>query len=663
MTAAQNPSAEIVCRLVRRLLGSVGVGLGPPASSFYAADLREGLRAPAGVEVPPGTRLLVVEPVRSKDGLPMASIVVADGSPRQLSARDRESLRDIATLAASAMSARADAGQEQALRAERLLELSQEGFALAERGILLDVSPALTRMFGADPHRMVGRSVLELVLPDQHDEFLRVMSGDRSGSLETIGVRADQRLFAMEVTHRCLSGDALCALNFRDLTEQRQRERQRSEFFTGMGHELRTPLGSLRAALGLLRRRGLPDEARALVQISQSHAESLSRLVSDLVDHESILSGKILLTLTPVDALALVEQALRNAQARASERKVGLVFDHSLGGRRVHADTLRLGQALTLLLEHSVLATPAGSLVEVRAEGEEDRITLTVEHPGLPPEPPSRLFDAFAGGDMAADVGSGHQRLGLSLARAILRRHGGELDASVGGQGGTRFDVRLGVWRAPVELAEAPAKGNLDAIISGRDVARTSLLAMILREGGLKSRVLAPGESLANALRQGGARVLVLADDATPPVGVPRGVRVLAAPADPRALADEVRALIALGPAEPPRVLYVEDDPDHAELMVAILAGVAETFSVSTLAQARSALREQQYQVVLTDIGLPDGSGLELVEELRGQGDSAPRVIIFSARTLDSGLPPGVRVLMKASVSNDELRDAVLSML
>lgn len=635
--------------------------MGPPASSFYAPDLREGPGVPAGVDVPPGTRLLVVEPVRSSDGLPMACIVVADGSPRQLSARDRESLRDIASLAATAMSARVDASREQALRAERLLELSQEGFALAERGILLDVSPALTRMFGSNPHRMVGRSVLELVLPDQHDEFLRVMSGDRSGRLETVGVRSDRSLFAMEVSHRCLSGDALCALNFRDLTEQRQRERQRSEFFTGMGHELRTPLGSLRAALGLLRRRGLPDEARALVQISQSHAESLSRLVSDLVDHESILSGKILLTLVPADALTLVEQALRNAQSRAAERDVGLVFDHSLGGRRVHADTLRLGQALTLLLEHSVQAAPPGSIVEVRAEGEEDRILLTVEHPSAPPEPPSRLFDAFAGGDMAADVGRGHQRLGLSLARAILRRHGGELDAALSSRGGTRFDVRLGVWRAPVELVDAPAGGRLDAIISGRDVARTALLTMILRDGGLNARVLAPGESLAAALR--GAGVLVLADDASPPVGVPRGVRVLAAPSDPQALAGEVRALMALGPAEPPRVLYVEDDPDHAELMVAILAGVAETSSVSTLAEARAALRERQFQVVLTDIGLPDGSGLELVEELRGQGDSAPRVIIFSARTLDSGLPAGVRVLMKASVSNDELRDAVLSML
>lgn len=654
--------SALVGRLVRRLLGPVGVALGPPAAPFFSADLREeAVRPPMGIDLPPGTRLLVVEPLRSAEGLAVGSLVIADGSPRHLSARDRESLRDIAALLSAASGRGDDDESIRADRAERMLDLSQEGFALAERGILLDVSPAMARLFKVEPHRLIGRSVLELVFPEQHDDFMRLMSAERTSSLETLGVRPEGGTFPMEVRHHCLPGDAMCTLNFRDITQQRQRDQQRSEFFTGMGHELRTPLGSLRAALGLLRRRGLPEESRALVQIAQTHAESLARLVSDLVDHESILSGRVLLTLTPVDALTLVSQATRNAQPRAAEREVALVFDHTMGRRRVLADTVRLGQAFSLLLEHAVRCAPRGSVVEARAKGEDDRVTLQIDFGAPPPDPPSRLFEAFTDTDMGPDLGSGHLRLGLSLARAILRRHGGEVDAMDNGEGGTRLEARLAVWRAPPEPSVVAGDERADVVILGGE--QTLLLCLLLHEAGIGAVSVSAHEQVEEVLTRSQARVLVLCGELSPPSAVPSAVKILTCPPDPQSLAAEVRALLEREVETAPKVLYVEDDPDHAELMVAILAGVVETHSVGTLAEARAALRRQTYRVVLTDIGLPDGNGLELVQELQAMGPDGPRVIVFSARTVDKAMPVGVRVLTKASVTNDELRAAVVSML
>ncbi|RYG13646.1 MAG: response regulator [Caulobacteraceae bacterium] len=100
------------------------------------------------------------------------------------------------------------------------------------------------------------------------------------------------------------------------------------------------------------------------------------------------------------------------------------------------------------------------------------------------------------------------------------------------------------------------------------------------------------------------------------------------------------------------RILHVDDDPDILTVTASALAGVAEVTPATTLAMARTLLKEHRPDLVILDLGLPDGSGLELLSDLDdGAGQSVP-VIVYSAQEMDAALGDRVEaVLVKSRTS------------
>jgi CheY-like chemotaxis protein len=101
------------------------------------------------------------------------------------------------------------------------------------------------------------------------------------------------------------------------------------------------------------------------------------------------------------------------------------------------------------------------------------------------------------------------------------------------------------------------------------------------------------------------------------------------APEDLRAVLDELRAL----DGDLPDVLHVEDDQDLRHTVAAMAQDLATFHPAGTLDEARAALGEQRFDLVLLDLGLPDGSGWDLLPALN-ELDERPAVVIFSAHTV-----------------------------
>jgi signal transduction histidine kinase len=221
----------------------------------------------------------------------------------------------------------------------------------------------------------------------------------------------------------------------------RESERAKDEFLSIVGHELRTPLASIRGALGLLEGGVLGElgsDAANMVGIAVANTERLMRMINDILDIERMAAGRLQLAVAPVDAGELVVQSLQVVQATADEHRVELVANTI--PIVVLADSDRIVQALVNLLGNAVKFSSPGATVTVTVgrESHEALFSVSDQARGIPPERLRRIFERFEQVDSSDAREKGGAGLGLPIARSIVEQHGGRIWAeSVPGHGST----------------------------------------------------------------------------------------------------------------------------------------------------------------------------------------------------------------------------------
>jgi PAS domain S-box-containing protein len=224
--------------------------------------------------------------------------------------------------------------------------------------------------------------------------------------------------------------------------------------FLGMaGHELKTPLTSIKLALQLAERRILhlvPDKidgANDLVPFlrpvaqAERQADRLDRLVSDLLDVSRIRAGKLDLHLDRVDLAAIVREVVEEQRQANPERLIVVQFPDDLHAP-ITIDADRIGQVVTNYLTNALKYSPAKSLVAVGIvlDSQQARVWVRDEGPGLPAQEQERIWERFHRADgvkvlSGTGIGLG---LGLHICRTIIGRHQGQVGVeSTPGKGST----------------------------------------------------------------------------------------------------------------------------------------------------------------------------------------------------------------------------------
>jgi signal transduction histidine kinase len=234
----------------------------------------------------------------------------------------------------------------------------------------------------------------------------------------------------------------------RDITVRQEIDRLKSEFITTVSHELRTPLTSIRGSLGLLAGGAAGDislSAMKMVDIAYKNSERLTRLVNDILDIERIEGGKLAFQITTLDLTSLVEQVIEANSGYGEQFGVTFVLTESLQGTHVQGDGDRLTQVLTNLLSNAAKFSPAAGTVEVAVTRHAQllRVSITDHGPGVPAAFRARIFGKFAQADGSAARQNGGAGLGLSIAKAIIERHGGRIDYTSEPDQGATFFVEL----------------------------------------------------------------------------------------------------------------------------------------------------------------------------------------------------------------------------
>ncbi|MBI1355868.1 MAG: DUF4118 domain-containing protein [Acidobacteria bacterium] len=220
-------------------------------------------------------------------------------------------------------------------------------------------------------------------------------------------------------------------------------ERMRNALLSAVSHDLRTPLATIQGALSGILERGerLPaDQQKELLETARSEADRLNRLVHNLLDLTRVQSGDLKLNLDWHPPEELIGAALSQLERSLAGRELCISIAPELSLIRV--DGLLLEQVLINLLENAERYSPAGSPIEVKAMRDPGVVVLEIcdRGRGFTPGEERRAFERFYRAQPTERGGAG---IGLTICGAIVRAHGGTIEARNRDGGGACLRVSL----------------------------------------------------------------------------------------------------------------------------------------------------------------------------------------------------------------------------
>jgi PAS domain S-box-containing protein len=366
-----------------------------------------------------------------------------------------------------------------------------------------------------------------------------------------------------------------------------QLDRAKTEFFSNVSHEFRTPLTLMLGPLEEAMKADLPPAQQEQLSVVQRNSLRLLHLVNTLLDFSRIEAGRAQATYRPTDLAVLTTELASTFRSAVEQAGLSLKVDCPPLLEPVYVDREMWEKIVLNLLSNAYKFTLQGDIaVSLRAAGESVELQVCDTGSGIPPEELPHLFERFhrvRGVRSRTHEGTG---IGLSLVQELVKMHGGEVRVqSTVGQG-TTFLVSI-----PTGTAHLPA----DHISE--------------QESG-----------------------------ATTPRGVEEALSWLPLTAAESASANEIV------PSFSTHILLVDDNADMRDYVKRLLQ---ERYTVEVVSNGREALqvlRERVPDLVLTDVMMPEVDGFELLRVLRAEVRTKEvPVILLSARAGEESRVEGLQ--------------------
>ncbi|MGE5252034.1 MAG: sensor histidine kinase [Bacteroidota bacterium] len=229
--------------------------------------------------------------------------------------------------------------------------------------------------------------------------------------------------------------------------EKRQLEQARADLIAWVGHDLQTPLASIRAILEALHD-GVVDDPQTISRYlgtAQRDVQALSALIEDLFQMAQLDAGGLQLDRADASLADLLSDTLESFSELAARQGVTLEGDAGPGIDPVFMDTPRIGRVLDNLVSNALRHTPAGGTVHVSARRVDPCVEVSVRDTGegIRPEDLPHIFDRFYRGEKSRSRFTGGTGLGLTIARSIVEAHGGEMRVESASGRGASFTFTL----------------------------------------------------------------------------------------------------------------------------------------------------------------------------------------------------------------------------
>lgn len=408
--------------------------------------------------------------------------------------------------------------------------------------------------------------------------------------------------FVFAAALECVASSALLdRLRFADFRQRKELEQARdhlqemdkvkSRFTANIHHELRTPLTLTLAPLeGFMAGEfgDLTELQSRYLEIMHGNALRLLRLINDLLDLAKIESDELAIHRQRLDVQRIAQELVAGAQPLAARKRIDLSLEGFESLPPVCADPDALEKVLLNLISNALKFTdPAGRIAVIARESRSGiEVCVHDDGIGIAPDQLGRIFDRFAQVDASATRKHDGTGIGLSLAKELIELHEGRMWARSEGLGtGSTIGFWLPIGQPDEEESEGP---HGDATSADRRAVRTAPLFAELEQ------TVDRWERAGNTTEE---------DVAGPEA---RGAR--------------------------PEILVCEDNPDMRRLLCDLLS---REFGVRLASSGRAgieAIANRAPDLVLTDVMMPEMSGIELCECLKGnpETEGIPVVLITS---------------------------------
>jgi signal transduction histidine kinase len=224
-----------------------------------------------------------------------------------------------------------------------------------------------------------------------------------------------------------------------------QLDKLKSDFIAIASHELRTPLGVILGYASFLQEEAQGEASEHATAVLNS-ALHLRNLIEDLTNLRFLQLGSTELSREPVPVSALIEAAEHDVHSLIAAKGTKLIVDRTHGEALVNVDRLKIGMALTNILNNAIKFTPNNGQITIAMEKRPHEILIRVQDNGMgiPPDKLERIFDQFYQVEDHMTRRQNGMGIGLSIARGMVQAHDGRLWAeSEGLNKGSTFIIAL----------------------------------------------------------------------------------------------------------------------------------------------------------------------------------------------------------------------------
>lgn len=235
--------------------------------------------------------------------------------------------------------------------------------------------------------------------------------------------------------------------------EAERTSRMKDEFLATLSHELRTPLNAILGWANVLRAGQPPgSDLVAGLETIERNARAQTRIIEDLLDMSSIISGKARLDIRPFNLPEVLREAIQTVQAAADAKGIRIQTALDPCPDPVLGDPNRLQQVFWNILNNAIKFTDLNGRVQVWLTRVDSHVEIGVSDSGrgIKAELLPQVFDRFQQGDSSTTRKYGGLGLGLAIVKQLVELHGGSVRATSAGEGrGATFAIRLPLTTPP----------------------------------------------------------------------------------------------------------------------------------------------------------------------------------------------------------------------
>ncbi len=333
---------------------------------------------------------------------------------------------------------------EQLLLMSRAVESARNGVVITDPNRsdnpIIYTNPAFTEMTGYSADEILGHNCRFLQGTDREqpalEELRQAIKQERAVTVVLRNYKKNGTRFFNELTIspvRNEHGQLVSLVGIQnDITARIEAEARISDFYAIVSHELRTPIAKIKSSLSVIadgEAGPVSDTVRRFVEISAKSADSLWKLIENILDFKKLESGKFRLLKQRLSLAELAENVVAEFRPVANEASIELTYQ-CLASPHVNADGQRLVQVMENLVSNAVKFSPEGSEVTVKlllTDRNWARVEVCDHGSGISAHDLPRLFEKFQQLESPDRRLRGGTGLGLSICKAIMEAHGGHV--------------------------------------------------------------------------------------------------------------------------------------------------------------------------------------------------------------------------------------------